>query len=207
MLKASGSTENLSVKLGMLFSKVGLSPNAWTVLALLPAFCGFLALAYNDLLLGAVLFILSGFVDAIDGAVARVTGAVSNIGAFLDGIIDRYVEFLLYLGLMVFLINNYAPEILMPHVYWIVLLIFGGLMPTFVRSYADHRNVVTEPKDHKRMGGLIERAERLGLIFAGMILGYFNIAFLIYFVAVTAVLSHVTALQRILFVMSFSKRR
>jgi len=111
----------------------------------------------------------------------------------------------LYFGLLFFLLNNYAPEIFVPHVYWVALLIFGALMPTFVRSYADHRNVVTEPEDHKRMGGLVERAERLGLIFAGMILGYFNTSFLIYMVAATAALSHVTAIQRILFVIRFSK--
>lgn len=205
MLKASGASGNASVKLGMLFSKIGLSPNAWTITALVPAIAGFIALLYGQLLFGAALFILSGFMDAIDGAVARVTGTVSNLGAFLDGIIDRYVELLLYLGLLFFLTNNYAPEIFFPHVYWIALLIAGALMPTFVRAYADHRKVVTEPEDQKRMGGLIERAERMGLIFAGMILGYFNPVFLIYLVAVTAVLSHVTAFQRIYFVFKFRK--
>ena len=185
---------------------MGLSPNAWTVLALLPAFVGLVCLVYGQLLLGAFFFILSGLVDAIDGAVARVTGAVTNLGAFLDGIIDRYVELLLYMGLLFFMLNNYTPEILMPHAYWIALLISGALMPTFVRAYADHRNVVTEPEEHRRMGGMIERAERLGLIFTGMILGYFNTTFLIYMVVMTGILSHFTALQRIWFVVRLSKK-
>jgi phosphatidylglycerophosphate synthase len=204
MLKSKGALWEMSVKIGMIFSKVGLSPNQWTILALVPAVLGFVALLYSQLLLGAVLFIFSGLIDAIDGAVARVIGAVSNLGAFLDGIIDRYVEILLYMGLLFFLLNNYTPEILIPHAYWIALLIFGAMMPTFVRSYADHRNVVTEPEEHKRMGGLLERAERLGLIFAGMVLGYFNTTFLIYIIVTTAVLSHITSLQRIIFVVSFS---
>lgn len=195
----------MSVRIGMLFSKAGLSPNAWTLLALLPAVCGFAALVYGQLLLGAVLFLLSGLLDAIDGAVARVTGAVSNLGAFLDGVIDRYVELLLYLGLLAYLSVSWAPQILFPHAFWIVLLVSGALMPTFVRAYADHRNVVTEPEDHRRMGGMVERAERLGLLFAGMALGYFNTTFLVYMIAATAVLSHVTALQRIRFVLGFSK--
>jgi archaetidylinositol phosphate synthase len=206
MLKASGSAMAISVKIGTIFARVGLSANTWTILALVPAILGFLALIYGELLAGAALFLLSGLMDVIDGAVARVTGSVSNLGAFLDGIIDRYVELLLYFGLLVFLLNNSAPEILMPHVYWIVLLVSGGLMPTFVRAYADHRNVVTEPEDHKKMGGMIERAERLGLLFIGMILGYFNTTFLIYLIAATGVLSHLTALQRILFVAKFSKK-
>lgn len=204
MLKAAGAGGAASVKIGRIFAKVGLSPNAWTALALVPAAAGFFALIYNQLLLGALLFMVSGLLDAIDGAVARVTGAVTNLGAFLDGIIDRYVEILLYMGILVFLSNNYAPEILIPNYYWIAFLIFGALMPTFVRSYADHRGVVTEPEDHRRMGGLVERAERLCLVFAGMILGYLNAVFLVYMVAATAVLSNITALQRILFVVRFA---
>jgi archaetidylinositol phosphate synthase len=199
MLKASGASGNASVKLGMLFSKLPISPNTWTVIALLPAFLGFLALLYGELLLGAALFILSGLVDAIDGAVARVTGAVSNLGAFLDGIIDRYVELLLYMGLLVFLMNGIAPDLFIPHVYWIALLISGGMLPTFVRAYADHRGLVTEKEDLVRMGGLIERGERLGMVFAGMILGAFHPSLLVYMLASTAVLSHITAVQRIVF--------
>jgi len=182
MLKASGASGNASVKLGMLFSKLPISPNTWTVIALLPAFLG-----------------LSGLVDAIDGAVARVTGAVSNLGAFLDGIIDRYVELLLYMGLLVFLMNSIAPDLFIPHVYWIALLISGGMLPTFVRAYADHRGLVTEKEDLVRMGGLIERGERLGMVFAGMILGAFHPSLLVYMLASTAVLSHITAVQRIVF--------
>lgn len=205
MLKANGSAEAASVKIGMIFDGIGLSPNQWTALAIVPAIFGFVALLYGNLLVSAALFLISGLLDVIDGAVARVTGAVSNLGAFLDGVIDRYVEILLYFGLLFFLMNNFVPELLVPHYYWMAFMIFGALMPTFVRSYADHRGVVTEPEDHKRMGGLIERAERLGFIFAGMILGYFNTTFLIYMIAATAVLSNITAVQRIAFVVNFAK--
>jgi len=205
MLKASGSVEAASVKIGMIFDGVGLSPNQWTVVSLIPAIIGFVALLYSQLLLGAVLFLLSGLIDAIDGAVARVTGAVSNLGAFLDGVIDRYVEILLYFGLLFYMMSYCGFTIFVPHYYWVALLIFGAIMPTFVRSYADHRGVVTEPEDHKRMGGLIERAERLGFIFAGMILGVFNPLFLVFMVMMTAILSNVTAIQRITFVVKFAK--
>ncbi len=203
MLKATGAGGTTSVKIGIVFSRIGLSPNTWTLLSLIPAVLGFVALLYNHLLLGTFLFILSGLTDAIDGAVARVTGAVTNFGAFLDGVIDRYVEILMYMGLLVFLTNNPAPELFMPHSHWIALLIFGALMPTYIRAYADHRGVVTDPKDHQRMGGILERAERLALIFAGMVLGHFNLAFLVYVIAVVAVLSNMTAVQRILFVLRF----
>ncbi len=205
MLKASGSAEAISIKIGTLFAGFGLTPNQWTVISLVPAVFGFIALIYGELLISVALFVVSGLIDAIDGAVARVTGAVTNLGAFLDGIIDRYVEGLLYLGLLHFMLNHCGYEILVPHAYWIALLIFGALMPTFVRAYADHRGVVTEPEDHRRMGGLIERAERLAFLFAGMVLGYFNTIYLVYMVMMAAVLSNFTALQRIAFVINFEK--
>jgi len=71
MLKSYFDTEKVSVKLGMLFSHVGLSPNTWTVLAILPAVIAFIALAvYHNLFMGFLFFLAAGVIDAIDGAVA-----------------------------------------------------------------------------------------------------------------------------------------
>lgn len=194
MIKASLDTEEASVKLGILFSKVGISPNTWTLLALVPAALGFLALAAGNLLAGLLLFIVSGLIDAIDGAVARVTESVSSLGAFLDGVIDRYVEMALYLGLSLYLWRGFF---ILPSQVWIMLLIFGALMPTFVRAYADHKGVVTDPEKQRKMGGLIERFERLMLLYGGMFLGLSDVRLLLLTVAVVAVLANLTAFQRI----------
>jgi len=203
MIKSMIDVEWASVKLGMLFSKTGISANAWTLLALAPAIIGFMSLHQHNLLLGLVLFILSGLIDAIDGAVARVTKSVSNLGAFLDGIIDRYVEILLYFGMLFYLSAEVGSYLLG---FWVTLLVFGALMPTFVRAYADHRNVVTEPEEHRRMGGFIERFERLVLIYVGMFLGLYNTVWLFYAIVAVAVLSNLTAIQRIFFVVNYSRR-
>ena len=203
MLKTYLDTEKLSVKLGMVFSRFGLSPNAWTVLAILPALAGFVALAiWYDLLLGLLFFLAAGVIDAIDGAVARVTSRVSAMGAFLDGVIDRYVEFLMYLGLLLFMMSR-APVFLAENYVCITLLVFGALMPTFIRAYADHRKVVTEPADLRRMGGLLERAERLTLLYAGLLLGIYDLLWLVYVVAAASVLANFTAFQRLWFVIRY----
>ncbi|MFZ2456622.1 MAG: CDP-alcohol phosphatidyltransferase family protein [Candidatus Altiarchaeia archaeon] len=203
MLKAFFDTEKLSVKLGMIFSHIGLSPNAWTVLAIIPAILGFVSLVtYHSLLWGLVFFLASGVIDAIDGAVARVTSRVSAMGAFLDGVIDRYVEFLLYLGLMFFLMDG-GPVFLVPSYVWINILLFGAIMPTLIRAYADHRKVVTDQGDLRRMGGLLERAERLALLYVGLLLGIQNILWLVYIVAAAAILANFTAFQRLWFVFRY----
>jgi len=99
MLKSklkSEQTDRLAAGLAVL----GLSPNAWTMLSLVPALAGIAALIEGRLAWGLVLFSLSAFIDIVDGTVARVTHQASKKGAFIDGIVDRYVELLLYLGLM-----------------------------------------------------------------------------------------------------------
>jgi hypothetical protein len=82
-----------------------------------------------------------------------------------------------------------------------MVLMFGALMTSFVRAYADHRGIVTDPAELKRMGGLLERLERLMLLYAGMFLGLFNTEWLMAVIAITAVLANATVLQRIVFAM------
>lgn len=197
MLKAHLSSEQTDGLVRGL-ARLGLSPNAWTLLSLLPAAAGLAALAAaHSLLAGLVLFVLSGFIDMVDGAVARATGQVSARGAFIDGVVDRYVELLLYLGLLCYLGDGDFLGI--QRVVWFMLLLFGALMTSFVRAYADHRGVVKDERELKRMGGLLERGERLMLIYAGMAAGVFNSEWLMAVVALTAALANATALQRIWF--------
>jgi len=207
MLKARFDTEKLSIKIGIAFSRIGLSPNVWTLLSILPAAFGLLFLLYGDILVGALFFMISASMDAIDGAVARVTGQVSDLGAFLDGIVDRYIELLLYLGLLSYLLVYAVPEFLMPHPYWVVLLLFGAFMPTFARAYSDHKGVVTEKEDLRRMGGLLERAERLLLLLAGMVLAAVEPIYLVYILAAVTVLANLTAIQRVAFVICYKPKR
>ena len=56
-----------------------------------------------------------------------------------------------------------------------------------------------DPGELKRMGGLLERLERLMLLYFGMFLGLFDIQWLMAVIALTALLANATALQRIRF--------
>lgn len=199
--------ESLVVKvIGWMFSRIVPNPNIWTIVSLVPAGFGFWALCVNNLLAALILFLIAGVIDAIDGLVARVAGRVSSLGAFLDGIVDRYVEILLYLGLL-FYLNNTEKEFLWPSFGWIIILIFGAVMTPYIRAYADHRKAVTNSDVLKKMGGLLERPKRLGLIYLGMFLSLFWPNLLIYFIAAAAILANLTALQRIWFVVSFARER
>ena len=189
--------ELIGTFIGSLFSKLGLSPNAWTLLTLVFAFAGFLAVYAKNLPVGLLLFFISGFIDLVDGAVARVTKKTSNFGAFLDGIVDRYVEFLLYMSLWIYLKDEQG--LFFSNTFWIFTLMFGAVMTSFVKAYADHRKAL-KGKHLEEMGGLLERSERLDLTYFGMLLGILNPHYLVYMVVLVALLANLTALQRILFV-------
>ena len=196
MLKANLKSEKTDRLAGGL-ARLGISPNTWTLLSLVPALFGLAALIMHQLAYGLVLFALSAFIDIVDGTVARVTNQATDKGAFIDGVVDRYVELLLYLGLLLYV--GRGEFLQLPNEAWFMVLMFGALMTSFVRAYADHRGIVKDPVELKSMGGLLERLERLMLLYAGMFLGLFNTEWLMAVIAITAVLANATVLQRIWF--------
>lgn len=190
--------ELISNKLGIFFARLPLTPNQWTILSVVPALAGFWMLLQGKIGEATVLFAFSAIMDAIDGGVARVTGTVSRLGAFLDGIIDRVVEGLLLFGLA---LSGLVPDFILPFYIWIFLLLFAGTaMTSFVCAYADHRKVVTDEKKLKQMGGILERAERFILVLVGMIAFFWNPIYLSYAIATASILACITTLQRIWFV-------
>jgi len=194
MLKARLRSEDTD-RLVRPLAALGLSPNTWTAISILPALAGTVLLYQQQLLAGLALFILSGSIDMIDGAVARATNQSTARGAFIDGVVDRYVELLLFLGLF-FYLGSWELLAVSGEV-WFMLLVFGAVMTSFVRAYADHRGLIKDPAKLKRMGGLLERGERLLLLYAGMGLGFFDPYWLMAAVAAAAVLANLTAMQRI----------
>lgn len=202
MLKSRLKSEETD-RLVRVLTSFGLSPNQWTLLSLVPALIGLAMLGAHNLGAGLICFVLSGFIDMVDGAVARTTGQATANGAFIDGVVDRYVELMLYLGLLFYL--GRGEFLFLPYEAWFLLLIFGGVMTSFVRAYADHRGLVKDPAELKRMGGLLERGERLLLLYAGMLLGTFDQRWLMIAVVLTALLANLTAVQRVLFAVRYGK--
>lgn len=202
MLKSRLKSEETD-RLVRVLTSFGLSPNQWTLLSLVPALIGLAMLGAHNLGAGLICFVLSGFIDMVDGAVARTTGQATANGAFIDGVVDRYVELMLYLGLLFYL--GRGEFLFLPYEAWFLLLIFGGVMTSFVRAYADHKGLVKDPAELKRMGGLLERGERLLLLYAGMLLGTFDQRWLMIAVVLTALLANLTAVQRVLFAVRYGK--
>jgi len=187
----------------MLFSKIPISANAWTLLSVVPAIAGFVLLVYYKQMTNAlILFVISSVMDAIDGGVARVTGTVSNLGAYLDGMMDRIVEGLLLVGIMLYGINDLAIGVYSTPAYILIvlLLFFGSVMTSYSRAYAVYRKVLRSEKKISKMPGILERAERLILVFIGMLAYGLNPLYLTYAIALAAVLSIITVMQRVIYI-------
>lgn len=207
MLKANYPriTSRISRKIGKIFSRIPVSPTAWTLLSLVFGFLCFLALLYKDMLLGLILFVICGFLDAIDGAVARVMRKVSDKGGYLDGIIDRINEGFLLVGLMFFGLPDFMFfNLKTPAYLWIsLLLFFGSILVSYSRAYAAEKKVIIDEETLKKIPGILERPERLVLVGIGIILYFIKPVYLTYVIVLAFFLSLITFLQRVIFVMRF----
>jgi CDP-diacylglycerol--glycerol-3-phosphate 3-phosphatidyltransferase len=79
--------------------RLGLTPNALTVIGLLGTGLAALFAARADWLVAGILVIVFGIFDLFDGTLARATGRATRLGAFLDSSFDRAGESLVYLGI------------------------------------------------------------------------------------------------------------
>jgi len=176
-------------KTGKFFSKLGLSPNQYTLISFVFAFFCFLFLVENSLVLALIFFLSAAVLDFIDGAVARFTKKATKKGAYLDTITDRYVEGIILLGFLFLSLPNFF----FPAEVWIFLAFFGSLTTTYAKAAAKEKELVSE----ELKKGLIGRGERMILISLAILFGIFNLSWALYPIILLAILSNITALQRI----------
>lgn len=93
---------NPIIELGAKFLlKLKLTPNNVTILALLLGIATSIFLYFDMQIIAVILLWVSGYLDAVDGAMARRTNSLSSFGTLLDIVSDRIVEvsIVLVLGL------------------------------------------------------------------------------------------------------------
>ena len=184
---------------GKIFSIPNITPNQYTLISFLFALASLYSLINQNIILAIVFFLIAGFLDFVDGAVARYRNISTKVGAYLDTVVDRYVEGTLLLG-MLFLP---LPEIFLPAYIWIFLILFGSVMTTYAKAAAKEKNLV----DQEMKGGLLSRGERIILLITTLILATFNFTYAVYLLIILAMLSNFTALQRITSAIKLNKER
>jgi phosphatidylinositol phosphate synthase len=86
--------------LARVFGRVGLTPNALTVIGLLIACVAAITAGATWWAVTGLLVVFGGAFDMFDGALARATGKASVFGAFLDSTLDRAGEAVIYVGIV-----------------------------------------------------------------------------------------------------------
>lgn len=164
-------------------------PNFISFFSLITAAASFIFLIKNNLVLASPFFILAIIFDWLDGKLARATGQTSRLGAYLDTIIDRYVEAFVLFGFFFLPL----PKIILPAYFWISMAIFGSLITTYAKSAREEKGL-SKPKISIDLAG---RAERVILIVLAMLSGIITPWLTIYFLILLAIISNIAALSRI----------
>lgn len=89
----------LSVPAAAFLARTPVTPIQVTWVSACIAFLGAIAFAVDQYVVGAALTFAAVITDCIDGDLARVTGRSSRRGAFLDSVLDRWMDAAMLLGL------------------------------------------------------------------------------------------------------------
>jgi CDP-diacylglycerol--glycerol-3-phosphate 3-phosphatidyltransferase len=159
----------------------GVTPNEVSVAGLLISIASAPLLASGALTLGGWVLTVGSIGDSIDGALARRTGAFSEVGAFLDSTFDRIGEGVALAGVAIFLARG-GNELA---VGAIVLGLLGGSVTSYARARAESLGIECTV-------GWFARPERMLLVCALLI--FRQPALMAYLLAIATC---VTACQRI----------
>lgn len=130
-----------------------------------------------------LVIILAGFLDMVDGRIARATNQVTVFGGFFDSVIDRYSDAALYFGLLVY----YARANRFLYVVLAAVVMISSVMVSYTRARAE--SLIGTCKV-----GFMERPERLVLVIIGALFN--RMAPVLW---VIAVLATITVIHRIWF--------
>lgn len=171
-------------------SRLGISPTAITLST--PILTGLVCLWFartRAVVPFCVAMLAVGCLDVLDGAVARVSGRVTKLGAYLDAICDRYVEAIVVL------------TVAWVSGYWgLSVVVLAGAQ---LVSYAKARAAMEVPVSNQEWPDLMERGERSLLFLTGLVAGEvipwrpFGKDLFWWTLAAIAVLVHATVLQRV----------
>jgi CDP-diacylglycerol---glycerol-3-phosphate 3-phosphatidyltransferase len=150
------AVEAVTVPLGRGLGRTGISPNVLTTLGLvLTAIAAFLVASDRWLLAGLAL-VAGGMMDVLDGAVARATERSTPFGAFYDSVSDRISDGVILAGIA-----------------WAVRdqprLLALALVALVVAELTSYLRAKAESIDLECTVGILERAERAGLLMLALL--------------------------------------
>ena len=185
---------------------LGFTPNTISILGFILAIASAGAYAVTTtqlpwLLLLATFFLLaSGFCDTMDGIVARTYKQTTVFGGFFDSVLDRYADAAVYSGIIIAGLSNAALGGFWGPIFGLTTL-SGSMLVSYTRARAEAVGIKMESV------GFAERAERMLILAVVSIIGYFWLPALGFGIALLAIISNLTVIQRALHVYKTLKKK
>ena len=160
--------------------RLGFTANSITIIGLFVNIAAAILIAYGKLTAGGLVLLIGAPMDALDGALARLNGTSSAFGAFLDSVIDRYAELILFAGLLVHFLQtgNVTACIL------VFVAAAGSVLVSYVKARAESLGFESKV-------GVFSRLGRMLVLIPCLI---FNIPLVALWIL--AIFTHVTAIRR-----------
>ena len=160
-----GRVKKVGEPIALFFGRLGLSPDGLTLIGFAITTIGAILLGLQLWVVGGRIVFVGGVFDMFDGTLARATGQVSKLGAFMDSVFDRWGEALVYVGLVAGLAAagwDYGP-----------LLAAAAMASAFLVSYARAKSEGLGFSAGTGMAavGIMPREIRLVLLCGGIVLG------------------------------------
>ncbi len=133
-----------------------INPNFLTFTGVVISFWAAWNFGFGRFASGALIIILAGAFDMLDGEVARVSRSETPFGAFYDSVIDRYSDVIILQGLMVW----YARQQMLGYVVLVGVVFMGAVLTSYARARAE--SLIPTCKV-----GFMERPERIVLLIIG----------------------------------------
>ena len=176
----------------------GVHPNTITTVGTLVVVGSGVAFGTGSIRLAGLLLLISGTLDLLDGQVARQGGKITTFGAFYDSTLDRIGEAAVFAGLIFYFLTGPLPSDMKPRALAAGLVaLVASLLVSYTRARAEALGIENKV-------GIASRAERI------LLLGLPALAFgagpgrpgvlLFWIVAVLALVSAITVIQRVVHV-------
>ncbi|HXI21497.1 MAG TPA: CDP-alcohol phosphatidyltransferase family protein [Gemmatimonadales bacterium] len=178
-------------------TRAGIRPNLITTVGTLLVVASAAAFGIGRVRLGGLLYLVSGIVDTLDGAVARANGQVTRFGAFYDSTLDRVGDGATFMGIAVFYLLAPPGSVAWRELAIMISMtaIIASLLVSYARARAEGLGVDCRV-------GLVQRAERILLVGVPSVLWGAGPRgqVLFWIVAILALASVITVVQRFVYV-------
>ncbi len=161
-------------------SKLNLSANNVTVIALLVGIATSIFIYFDMKIIAVIMLWLSGYLDAVDGAIARTTKTTSMFGTLMDITFDRVVE-----TSMVLAIGLKYVDVRINLIVLLIMIIISMTIFLTVGALAEKQGM----KSFYYQAGVAERSEgfllfTLMILFPSQLILFTNLFSLIIFITI-----------------------